>query len=47
MKSMIVGRRAVLGAISTAFISPFLARPAGAAAEFEFKLGVNTPHTIP
>src|SRR5215469_3483717 len=47
MKSRIVSRRALLGGISTAFASPFLMRPARAAAEFEFKLGVNTPDTHP
>src|SRR5215475_12361523 len=45
MKSMIMSRRAVLGA--TAAWASVAARPAKAAAEFEFKLGVNTPDTHP
>lgn len=40
-------RRALLGASTGAFVSTALTAPAGAAAEFEFKLGVNTPETHP
>jgi tripartite ATP-independent transporter DctP family solute receptor len=46
MKSMIMSRRAVLGA-TAAWACSVAARPAKAAAEFEFKLGVNTPDTHP
>jgi tripartite ATP-independent transporter DctP family solute receptor len=47
MKSMIMSRRALLGGASAALAGAYLARPAKAAAEFEFKLGVNTPDTHP
>ncbi len=47
MKSMMMNRRALLGGASIALAGSFLARPAKAAAEFEFKLGVNTPDTHP
>jgi TRAP-type transport system periplasmic protein len=47
MKSTIMTRRGVLGGASAAWASPLLAGPAKAAAEFEFKLGVNTPDTHP
>jgi TRAP-type transport system periplasmic protein len=47
MKSRIVNRRVVLGGISAAFAGSLSSRPAKAAAEFEFKLGVNTPDTHP
>lgn len=47
MKSMIMSRRALLGGASAALAGTYLARPAKAAAEFEFKLGVNTPDTHP
>jgi len=40
-------RRALLGAASGAFATTMLTTPAGATAEFEFKLGVNTPETHP
>ena len=47
MKSTIISRRHLLGGASAAGASAILARPASAAAEFEFKLGVNTPDTHP
>ena len=47
MKSMIMSRRALLSGASAALAGTYLARPAKAAAEFEFKLGVNTPDTHP
>jgi tripartite ATP-independent transporter DctP family solute receptor len=47
MKSTIMTRRRVLGGASAAWACSVLARPANAAAEFEFKLGVNTPDTHP
>jgi TRAP-type transport system periplasmic protein len=47
MKSMIMTRRRVLGGASAAWACSVLARPAKAAAEFEFKLGVNTPDAHP
>ncbi|MGA7804662.1 MAG: TRAP transporter substrate-binding protein [Bradyrhizobium sp.] len=40
-------RRGVLGLASAAGAATILGRPASAAAEFEFKLGVNTPDTHP
>ena len=36
-------RRGLLGAASAASATAILGKPARAAAEFEFKLGVNTP----
>ena len=47
MKSMKLTRRTVLGAISGVSAAAVLGRPAAAAAEFDFKLGVNTPETHP
>src|SRR5471030_1872223 len=44
---MKITRRRLLGVTSAAWASSILARPASAAAEFEFKLGVNTPDTHP
>jgi tripartite ATP-independent transporter DctP family solute receptor len=44
---MKITRRSLLGAASAALASSALGRPAGAAAEFEFKLGVNTPDDHP
>jgi tripartite ATP-independent transporter DctP family solute receptor len=40
-------RRAVLGAASAAWATSILSGPAKAAAEFDFKLGVNTPDSHP
>lgn len=40
-------RRGLLGAASAAWATGMLGRPARAAAEFEFKLGVNTPDSHP
>jgi tripartite ATP-independent transporter DctP family solute receptor len=40
-------RRALLGSASVVCAAAILTRPANAAAEFEFKLGVNTPDTHP
>jgi TRAP-type transport system periplasmic protein len=40
-------RRGLLGAASAAWAATVLNKPAGAAAEFEFKLGVDTPDTHP
>ena len=40
-------RRAVLGTASAAWATTILGQPARAAAEFEFKLGVNTPDSHP
>jgi TRAP-type transport system periplasmic protein len=40
-------RRGLLGAASAAWVTGILGQPAGAAAEFEFKLGVDTPDTHP
>ena len=45
MKSMT--RRGLLGAASVGWAATFLGKSARAAAEFEFKLGVNTPDTHP
>src|ERR1700759_1782111 len=47
MKSMTMPRRSLLGAVSGTSASAILGRPARAAAEFDFKLGVNTPETHP
>jgi len=47
MKSMKMTRRSLLGAMSGASAAAVLGRPASAAAEFDFKLGVNTPETHP
>jgi tripartite ATP-independent transporter DctP family solute receptor len=47
MKSMNMTRRSLLGAASALGATAILAKPAKAAAEFEFKLGVNTPETHP
>src|SRR6202043_3566276 len=38
-------RRGLLGLASAAWASTVLSKPASAVAEFEFKLGVNTPDT--
>ena len=40
-------RRGVLGAASVAWATTMLAKPSKAAAEFDFKLGVNTPDSHP
>jgi tripartite ATP-independent transporter DctP family solute receptor len=40
-------RRDMLGAASAGLATTILGKPASAAAEFEFKLGVNTPETHP
>src|SRR6267154_3807246 len=40
-------RRGLLGLASTAWASTALSKPAGASAEFECRLGVNTPDTHP
>jgi TRAP-type transport system periplasmic protein len=40
-------RRAVIGTASAALATTMLGRPARAAADFEFKLGVNTPDSHP
>jgi TRAP-type transport system periplasmic protein len=40
-------RRGVLGVASAAWASTVLGKPASAAAEFDFKLGVDTPDTHP
>jgi TRAP-type transport system periplasmic protein len=47
MKSRIMSRRVLLGGMSAAVAGLFFSRPARAAAEFEFKLGINTPDTHP
>src|SRR5260370_9239048 len=44
---MKITRRGLLGAASAAWATTVLSKPASAAAEFEFKLGVNTPDTHP
>src|SRR5260370_31503539 len=44
---MTIPRRGFLGAASAAWATTVLSKPASAAAEFEFKLGVNTPDTHP
>src|SRR5580704_17497639 len=40
---MKITRRSLLGAASATLATAMSGKPAGAAAEFEFKLGVNTP----
>ena len=47
MKSMKMSRRSLLGALSGVSAAAILGRPAEAAAEFDFKLGVNTPENHP
>src|SRR5271154_1522044 len=47
MKSMNMTRRGLLGTASAIAASVVLGEPAQAAAEFDFKLGVNTPETHP
>ncbi len=47
MKTTTITRRGLLGAASAAWASTILSKPANAAAEFDFKLGVNTPETHP
>jgi TRAP-type C4-dicarboxylate transport system substrate-binding protein len=44
---MSITRRGLLGAASAAIGTTILGKSAGAAAEFEFKLGVNTPESHP
>jgi TRAP-type transport system periplasmic protein len=44
---MKITRRALLGAASATLATTAFEKPASAAAEFEFKLGVNTPDTHP
>jgi tripartite ATP-independent transporter DctP family solute receptor len=44
---MKITRRSLFGAASGALAATALGKPANAAAEFEFKLGVNTPDTHP
>src|SRR6266704_831000 len=44
---MKITRRGLLGAASAAWATTVLNKPADAAAEFEFKLGVNTPDNHP
>ncbi len=44
---MKITRRDLLGSASAAWATAAFAKPADAAAEFEFKLGVNTPDTHP
>ena len=44
---MKITRRALLGAASATLATTALEKPASAAAEFEFKLGVNTPDAHP
>jgi TRAP-type transport system periplasmic protein len=44
---MKITRRGLLGAASAALASGALGKPASAAAEFEFKLGINTPDNHP
>ncbi len=44
---MKITRRALLGAASATLATTAFQKPASAAAEFEFKLGVNTPDTHP
>src|SRR5215475_11638140 len=43
MKSMKLTRRGLLGTASALTATAILGRPAQAAAEFDFKLGANTP----
>jgi TRAP-type transport system periplasmic protein len=45
--TMKITRRGLLGSASAACATAMLGKPASAAAEFEFKLGVNTPDTHP
>jgi hypothetical protein len=47
MKTMKLTRRGLLGAASAAWAATVLSKPGSAAAEFDFKLGVNTPETHP
>jgi TRAP-type transport system periplasmic protein len=47
MNSMNMTRRGLLGTASAAALTAILGKPAQAAAEFDFKLGVNTPETHP
>src|SRR6201985_1330492 len=44
---MTMTRRGVLGAASAGLARAVIGKPASAAAEFDFKLGVNTPETHP
>ena len=44
---MNMSRRGLLGAASAAWATTVIGKPASAAAEFEFKLGVDTPDTHP
>jgi hypothetical protein len=44
---MKITRRGLLGATSGALAATVLNKPASAVAEFEFKLGVNTPDAHP
>src|SRR5450432_367091 len=45
--TMKITRRGLLGSASAAWATAVIGKPASAAAEFEFKLGVNTPDTHP
>jgi hypothetical protein len=45
MKTTTMTRRGLLGVASGAWACCLLCRPASAAAEFDFKLGVNAPET--
>jgi len=47
MKTTDLTRRGLLGAASATWATAILGQPAKAAAEFDFKLGVNTPETHP
>jgi TRAP-type transport system periplasmic protein len=47
MKTTDLTRRGLLGAASAIGATAILGQPANAAAEFDFKLGVNTPETHP
>jgi tripartite ATP-independent transporter DctP family solute receptor len=47
MKTTKLTRRGLLGAASAVWATTVLPKPASASAEFEFKLGVNTPETHP
>ena len=47
MKSTNMTRRTLLRTVSALAAAANLAKPANAAAEFDFKLGVNTPETHP
>jgi hypothetical protein len=40
-------RRGLLGSASAAWATAVIGKPASAASEFEFKLGVNTPENHP